>query len=660
MAKFKLSQLPIALTSNPNDLLYVVQRGTDSLAIQANTLLRNLYDTKFLNSVAFDNSINSIGPRQNIDLDKPISFITVPNDSLDYINIPNGANGQIKILVATTGDGTGSLRLAGNISGPSINFRLKGQSAIVLYSNNEWNIIGQKETGVASGYITSINSIGPGDVLINTSNIAEGSNLYYTNTRVRSAISVLGAGSYNANTGVITIQGNVSSVNGISGNINLTTDNILQGNSNLYFSNTLSRRAISTTGAASYNANTGVISVFGNVTSFNGMVGDININTDDLEEGQTNLYFTDQRARDAVQGAQLSNTILYSNIIPITNAERTLGNVTNKFKSLYLSNVILFNGIELGLNSANGLNLPLGTTIAGASVGAIKILGALANINLFPATGNVVGNGYLISSNLYTWSGQTWVNVGSITGPQGATGIGVMGATGPAGATGLGLLGATGRDGPTGPNGPTGLTGSTGASGATGPQGTPGGATGPTGSTGASGATGPQGTPGGATGPQGSTGATGPLGLTGATGPQGAFSANSNGQLNSLGVGVTPSGVAGEIRATNNITAYYSDDRLKTNLGQIKNALDKVKTLSGFYFEANETAKELGYTTARDVGVSAQKVQNILPEIVVPAPIDEKYLTVRYEKLIPLLIEAIKEIDSKVSDLSKKIDNLGQ
>jgi hypothetical protein len=127
-----------------------------------------------------------------------------------------------------------------------------------------------------------------------------------------------------------------------------------------------------------------------------------------------------------------------------------------------------------------------------------------------------------------------------------------------------------------------------------------------------------------------------------------------------LGVGVTPSGVAGEIRAINNITAYYSDDRLKTNLGQIKNALDKVKTLSGFYFEANDTAKELGYTAVRDVGVSAQKVQNVLPEAVVPAPIDDKYLTVRYEKMIPLLIEAIKEIDSKVSDLSKKIENLGQ
>ena len=110
---------------------------------------------------------------------------------------------------------------------------------------------------------------------------------------------------------------------------------------------------------------------------------------------------------------------------------------------------------------------------------------------------------------------------------------------------------------------------------------------------------------------------------------------------------------AGEIRATNNITAYYSDDRLKTKLGGIQDALAKVKTLSGFYYEPNQTAQALGYAVIREVGVSAQQVQAVLPEIVVPAPIDEKYWTVRYEKLIPLLIEAIKELDAKIESLIK-------
>jgi hypothetical protein len=136
----------------------------------------------------------------------------------------------------------------------------------------------------------------------------------------------------------------------------------------------------------------------------------------------------------------------------------------------------------------------------------------------------------------------------------------------------------------------------------------------------------------------------------------GALATANNYQMNSLGVNTAASGTAGEIRATNNITAYYSDDRLKTKLGNIQNALDKLKTLSGFYYEANEIAQSLGYTVQKEVGVSAQQVQAVLPEIVVPAPIDDKYLTVRYEKLIPLLIEAIKEQQEQIDKLNETVD----
>lgn len=121
-----------------------------------------------------------------------------------------------------------------------------------------------------------------------------------------------------------------------------------------------------------------------------------------------------------------------------------------------------------------------------------------------------------------------------------------------------------------------------------------------------------------------------------------------------LSVGTTADPGAGAIYATGNITAYYSDDRLKTKLGGIENALDKVKALSGFYYEANKTAQDLGYKVEKEVGVSAQEVQAVLPEIVVPAPIDEQYLTVRYERLVPLLIEAIKELEAKVEALESK------
>ena len=122
-----------------------------------------------------------------------------------------------------------------------------------------------------------------------------------------------------------------------------------------------------------------------------------------------------------------------------------------------------------------------------------------------------------------------------------------------------------------------------------------------------------------------------------------------------LGVGsAAASTTDGEIRATNNITSFYSDERLKTKLGNIDNPLAKVESLSGFYYEANEIAQALGYEVKKEVGVSAQEVQAIMPEVVAPAPIDDKYLTVRYEKLVPLLIEAIKELSEKVKVLEAK------
>jgi hypothetical protein len=128
-----------------------------------------------------------------------------------------------------------------------------------------------------------------------------------------------------------------------------------------------------------------------------------------------------------------------------------------------------------------------------------------------------------------------------------------------------------------------------------------------------------------------------------------------NTQISSLGVGTAASGTTGEIRATNNVTAFYSDERLKTKTGNIENALDKVCQIETMLYHANEVAVALGYDASiQEVGVTAQSVQKVQPEIVVPAPIDDKYLTVRYEKLVPLLIEAIKELKAEVDALKGK------
>ena len=115
-----------------------------------------------------------------------------------------------------------------------------------------------------------------------------------------------------------------------------------------------------------------------------------------------------------------------------------------------------------------------------------------------------------------------------------------------------------------------------------------------------------------------------------------------------------------------NVTAYYSDERLKDKQGKIENALDKVGQIETFYFTENELAKSLGHAEdKKQVGVSAQSVKAVLPEIVDLAPFDtdaetgesksgEDYMTVDYAKLTPLLIEAIKELEARVKELEDK------
>jgi hypothetical protein len=72
-------------------------------------------------------------------------------------------------------------------------------------------------------------------------------------------------------------------------------------------------------------------------------------------------------------------------------------------------------------------------------------------------------------------------------------------------------------------------------------------------------------------------------------------------------------------------------------------------------YHANETAVALGYDASIiEVGVTAQSVERVMPQTVAPAPIDDKYLTVRYERLVPLLIEAIKELEAQVAELKAK------
>jgi hypothetical protein len=113
--------------------------------------------------------------------------------------------------------------------------------------------------------------------------------------------------------------------------------------------------------------------------------------------------------------------------------------------------------------------------------------------------------------------------------------------------------------------------------------------------------------------------------------------------------------VGGDLSATGNIIAYYSSDkRLKDNITPITNPLSKLSKLGGYEFDWNNNHPMFKGT--HDVGVIAQEVQDIHPEIV--GDMVGGYLGVKYEKLVPLLIEGIKELSSKVEFLENEIKEL--
>ena len=127
-------------------------------------------------------------------------------------------------------------------------------------------------------------------------------------------------------------------------------------------------------------------------------------------------------------------------------------------------------------------------------------------------------------------------------------------------------------------------------------------------------------------------------------------------QIDSLGIGTAASGTSGEIRATNDITAFYSsDERLKENIADLEGALDKVKAIRGVTFDWKELSEEERKTIhsheGHDLGVIAQEVQAVYPELVHQR--DHGYLSVDYVKLTAVLIQAVKELSAKVEELSK-------
>jgi hypothetical protein len=129
-------------------------------------------------------------------------------------------------------------------------------------------------------------------------------------------------------------------------------------------------------------------------------------------------------------------------------------------------------------------------------------------------------------------------------------------------------------------------------------------------------------------------------------------------QFNSLGIGTAASATTGQIRATDDITAFYSSDfSLKENIQNIPSASDKIEQLNGVLFDwkqeyIDNNGGEDGYFVRKsDVGVIAQDVEKVLPEIVGTRPNGIK--AVKYDRLCALLIEGFKEMKNEIKQLKE-------
>jgi hypothetical protein len=132
---------------------------------------------------------------------------------------------------------------------------------------------------------------------------------------------------------------------------------------------------------------------------------------------------------------------------------------------------------------------------------------------------------------------------------------------------------------------------------------------------------------------------------------------SANAQFNSLGIGMAASATAGRIDATNDVVAFSSSDiRFKENIVPIENALDKISKISGNTYDWKAENKiEHGYE-GNDVGVIAQEIEAVLPQLVQTR--ENGFKAVKYDKLVALLIEGIKEQQTQIHSLTIEIEKL--
>jgi hypothetical protein len=452
----------------------------------------------------------------------------------------------------------------------------------------------------------------------------------------------------------------VTSVNGFTGVVTLTTTNVSEG-TNLYYTDARARLAISVSGSLSYSSSTGVISYTTPSTS-------------GITEG-TNLYYTDARARaahSAGTGISYNSTtgvISYSGTVYTDASIRGLLSAGTGISYNSTTGAISYSGtvytdasIRLLISAGTGISYNSTTGVISSTI--TQYTDALARASVSAGTGIT----YSSSTGIISYSGTVYTD-SSIRGLFSAgTGISYNSATGAITSTITQYTDANARAAISLTT--TGTSGAATYSSSTGVLNIPiyqGGVTSFNTRTGAvtltstdiSSALGF--TPVVAT--VTSVGVTSAVGLsitgspitTSGTIAIGAISDDV--RFRSIRIGTfpttVPTAVDGNIWAAGDIIGFStSDERLKENIKVIENATDKLSRIRGVKFDWKKEFEYLHGFEGSDMGIIAQDVMAEFPEALTTR--ESGYLAVRYEKLIGLLVAAVNEQSKRIEELEKK------
>jgi hypothetical protein len=406
-----------------------------------------------------------------------------------------------------------------------------------------------------------------------------------------------------------------------------STDTLSEGSTNLYHTTARARGAVSasTSTGVAYNSTTGVISLgsipnsalSNNSITINGSAvalgGTRTLGTDDVAEGATNLYHTTARARGAVSaGTGVSYNSSTGVISADTSVMATKSYVDTAVAGKDNTDEITEGSTNLYFTNARARS-------------AISVSGSLS----YNSTTGVVSyttpstSGITEGSNLYYTDARARAAVSAGTGISYNSSNGVITNTITQYTDSLARAALSFTAGSGGYNSSTGVI----------------------------------------TIPTNNNQLTNGAGYVTSSGVTSVATGNglSGGTITGTGT-LTMSGsysgnfaVTGNITATGEVTAYYSDQRLKTDINPIEGALSKVMAIGGYTYKANELAADLGVSNFdNQIGLLAQEVEAVMPELVTQSAL-AGYKTIRYDKVVSVLVEAIKEQQAMIEELRLEV-----